>query len=661
MKNNQLFPFSRNRYYSGKMLTSPDFQAEQAYFNNKRRFINSMVHGSGILCGLNVFSLDDLSVLVESGAAIDDFGREIVIPESVVKKLSAIPGFSQIKGRETLLCIRYQETPIQAVFAVNQQEKGDSYEYNRISEGYELFLKDEKEAAEGFQLEDSFFRKICLCKEQDFQIELTMPAAVCKGALVKVHLELEKLSEEPLPITWQGTLQMPAFRTEDGSHELQMGFEGLALEKGETAGKDYWVEAEYPQEGKTDLVFQAENENQLYQAGNGNQLSQAGNGNQLYQAGNGNQSFQVQIWEEHPAQLVMEEAARTNLEMLSLEQKKDYVVLAKLRLLHTDSAYLIDQVVERGVKQYICAPGWEGKRREYGSYFRENVPLPRGKEKKREETGGLPANAETRWDTPFLSTGILEIPLGTGARKGSICYSGEIMHGLGRGNVYVELGLECCGAETAPGANGAVLGKNAASGTSAVSGKNAVDGTSAVSGKNAVDGTSAVSGKSAVDGTSVIYGNAALFPRETEGMGYVELAVKVLGDKGSFIAAAKLLKNISAPLLTCRWVAVLFPSFQQAWEEEEGEGSIRADTPTVMLGIRESCYFHVSFHHMEPASLTYELTEPGSGTITPDGVYTAPGREGVYEIRIYCTDMPVICAYAYAVVRKKQDNENRQE
>lgn len=627
MKNNQLFPFSRNRYYSGKMLTSPDFQAEQAYFNNKRRFINSMVHGSGILCGLNVFSLDDLSVLVESGAAIDDFGREIVIPESVVKKLSAIPGFSQIKGRETLLCIRYQETPIQAVFAVNQQEEGDSYEYNRISEGYELFLKDEKEAAEGFQLEDSFFRKICLCKEQDFQIELTMPAAVCKGALVKVHLELEKLSEEPLPITWQGTLQMPAFRTEDGSHELQMGFEGLALEKGETAGKDYWVEAEDPKEGKTDLVFQAENGNQLYQAGNGNQLFQTENGNQLYQAENGNQSFQVQIWEEHPAQLVMEEAARTNLEMLSLEQKKDYVVLAKLRLLHTDSAYLIDQVVERGVKQYICAPGWEGKRREYGSYFRENVPLPRGKEKKREETGGLPANAETRWDTPFLSTGILEIPLGTGARKGSICYSGEIMHGLGRGNVYVELGLECCGAETAPGANGA----------------------------------GAVSGKSAVDGTSVIYGNAALFPKETEGMGYVELAVKVLGDKGSFIAAAKLLKNISAPLLTCRWVAVLFPSFQQAWEEEEGEGSIRADTPTVMLGIRESCYFHVSFHHMEPASLTYELTEPGSGTITSDGVYTAPGREGVYEIRIYCTDMPVICAYAYAVVRKKQDNENRQE
>lgn len=589
MKNNQLFPFERNRYYSGKMLTSPDFQAEQAYFNNKRRFINSMVHGSGIICGCNVFSLDDLSVLVESGAAIDDFGREIVVPDSVVKKLSAIQGFSEIQGKETLLCMRYQETPMQAVFAVNQQEKGDSYEYNRIREGYELFLKDEKETVGGFQLEDSFFRKICLYEDHDFRIELTMPAAACKGVLTRVHLELKKISDGLLPITWQGTLQMPAFTAEDGKHELQMGFEGLVLEKGQTAGKDYWVEAENSQERKTDLVFQEEK---------------------------GSHSFQVQLWEEHPTQLVMEEAARTNLEMLGLEEKKDYVILAKLKLLRTDSACLIDEVKERGIKKYICTPGWDAKRREYGAYFREGTHLPHREEKIADERDNLLANGKAGWDMPFLSTGILEIPLGTEARKGNICYSGEIMHGLGRGNVYVELGLECYGTETVPGANV----------------------------------------------KSTVYGNAALFPKETEGMGYVETAVKVLNDKGSFIAAVKLLKNINAPLLTYRWVAVLFPSGEETWENEEnGPGSISAETPTVILGLRESYYFHVSFHNMEPTSLAYELTERGSGEITADGVYTAPLKEGVYEIRIYCTDMPVICTYAYAVVRSKREEGNERE
>ena len=50
---------------------------------------------------------------------------------------------------------------------------------------------------------------------------------------------------------------------------------------------------------------------------------------------------------------------------------------------------------------------------------------------------------------------------------------------------------------------------------------------------------------------------------------------------------------------------------------------------------------------------TYELTEKNSGEITSDGIYTAPGREGVFEIRISCADNPMITTYAYAVVKKR--------
>jgi hypothetical protein len=77
--NNQLYPFERNRYYPGKMLTTADFQAEQDYYINKSRFMNSLMYGAGIVCGLGVFSLDDLSFMVESGVAIDGMGREIVV------------------------------------------------------------------------------------------------------------------------------------------------------------------------------------------------------------------------------------------------------------------------------------------------------------------------------------------------------------------------------------------------------------------------------------------------------------------------------------------------------------------------------------------------------------------------------------------------------
>ncbi len=79
MNNTQIYPFERNRYYPKKRLSSADYQAEQDYFNNKRRFLNGLMYGSGVVCGLGVFSLDDLSILVESGVAIDGLGREVVV------------------------------------------------------------------------------------------------------------------------------------------------------------------------------------------------------------------------------------------------------------------------------------------------------------------------------------------------------------------------------------------------------------------------------------------------------------------------------------------------------------------------------------------------------------------------------------------------------
>ncbi|MBQ8971237.1 MAG: hypothetical protein IJ073_08020, partial [Lachnospiraceae bacterium] len=76
---------------------------------------------------------------------------------------------------------------------------------------------------------------------------------------------------------------------------------------------------------------------------------------------------------------------------------------------------------------------------------------------------------------------------------------------------------------------------------------------------------------------------------------------------------------------------------------------------------KESHFFGVRFNNMKKCSITYELTAPGSGEISSDGIYTAPSKDGVYEIRIYCTDMPVICTYAYAIVKKKMSKSAEEE
>jgi hypothetical protein len=56
---------------------------EQDYFNRKRWLLNRLGLGHGILFGLNVTRQDDNLVVVERGVAIDDYGREIIVPNNV--------------------------------------------------------------------------------------------------------------------------------------------------------------------------------------------------------------------------------------------------------------------------------------------------------------------------------------------------------------------------------------------------------------------------------------------------------------------------------------------------------------------------------------------------------------------------------------------------
>ncbi len=111
MKNLKSFPFERNRYFYGKLLSVDDFETEQKYFNDKRRTINRFLFGSGVVCGLNVVEVDDESISVEPGLALDFAGREIVIDEPVIKRIVELEGYDR-GGSDPgfyYLCLEYQE------------------------------------------------------------------------------------------------------------------------------------------------------------------------------------------------------------------------------------------------------------------------------------------------------------------------------------------------------------------------------------------------------------------------------------------------------------------------------------------------------------------------------------------------------------------------
>lgn len=598
MENNQLIPFERNRYYVGKMLTSMDFKAEQNYFNNKRRFINNIIFGSGIVCGMSIFNLDDLSIMVESGVAVDGYGREVVIDKAVVKKMSAINGFEELETNKVSLCVKYMENPVSPVYAVNKLDNAESYEYNRISESYDLFLMDTESMKPVYEIEQEFLTKLLIAETKNYKAEISIPATVCKGRPVKLILKLKKKSDIEKTFHLKCVFQMPAFKSVDKGHELIIDTGKVNLSNEEEMLYEYKLMAQGIATANSDIVLKPES----FEAYEDDKAIEPRE----------NIKITLGIASVLPEELVAREAGKYNLEMKNMAGEKDYIKLADFRLIRTGSAYLIDSIDIDNVRTYIQTPSQAGMRMEYMRYFEGDMIFKNEIKNHNELPNGQVTLAKNDIK-PIIATGVLEIPFADRMKKGDIRYSGEIMHGLGQGDVYVEVGCEYME-------------------------------------ENNIKG---------IKTRSTVYGNPDLF-KDKSLISSIEKAVKVLNEKGSFIVAVKLLKETEFVMLTLRWTAVKACSNEDLNMIEYYEGkSISAKKPTVMLGLQESYFFDVKFNNMKPCSITYELPEQGSGTITMDGTYTSPAKEGVYEIRISCTDMPIICTYAYAVVRKKPVPNNK--
>ena len=77
-------PFTRNHYFTGKLLVERDFTDEQRYYVEKLRHHNQRLHGWGVVCGLKVKQHENQAcqnrfVCVTAGTAIDCCGREIIV------------------------------------------------------------------------------------------------------------------------------------------------------------------------------------------------------------------------------------------------------------------------------------------------------------------------------------------------------------------------------------------------------------------------------------------------------------------------------------------------------------------------------------------------------------------------------------------------------
>lgn len=132
-----LSTFERNAYFYGKLLTTRDFQAEQQYFIDKGRTVHRLLHGTGIVCGLDVLAarIQDTKLVIDlgEGYALDCCGREIVIPTPQLQ--ITLDGWQPGKN---YVYVEYHEKKKEPTPPPGATVAGDddSCNYGRISELY---------------------------------------------------------------------------------------------------------------------------------------------------------------------------------------------------------------------------------------------------------------------------------------------------------------------------------------------------------------------------------------------------------------------------------------------------------------------------------------------------------------------------------------------
>jgi len=119
-------PFTRNNYFTGKLLVERDFTDETHYHIEKMRHHEQQLHGWGVVCGLKVKphpneACRDRFVCIEPGFAVDCCGHDIIVREEECVDLFALPEIQALKkqgdtGTHKLqLCVRFRECPTENI------------------------------------------------------------------------------------------------------------------------------------------------------------------------------------------------------------------------------------------------------------------------------------------------------------------------------------------------------------------------------------------------------------------------------------------------------------------------------------------------------------------------------------------------------------------
>lgn len=591
MLNQKYYPFERNRYYYGKLLTARDFENEQTYFNNKRRLLNKVTKGVGVVCGLNVYAADNVSLIIDTGVAIDWLGREIVVAEPLIKKLTTIQGFETSQEEEVYLGIKYDEEKIDLLYAP-MSEQGDNGEYNKVKESYTLFIEEVSKVEPKEELMDAFINRQIIYEDKDLVIRQYTPKFTNKTEAMQIQVEIEKYTSSLDFYDLKYDILLQGFKTAEGGSVLEVKLEHFSLEYGEKAVYKYKITPKKQLDERVKFEIKKERFSLI-------------KNNTLSEELGKNIEAVVAIKKGEVWDFILEEYYTHSLDSLVTQATGESIWLAKINLIRTESSYVIDTVKPLPLKQYV----YSDMQLMIGERLKEYYPKQQGGLELINKISRYPiekqANEERFNPSDYLTTGIVDLPIGLNANTKEPIFSDEIMHGLGKGNVYIDLAVEYIHEGKKENSSELILGK------------------------------------------------AELFDAIGEQKIKAEHAIKLLKDKGTFIIAIRLLEIVKHLTIRVRWFAFKVIERGAITTEPTNQGKMLLLNPdTVVITPRGNVAFSPVFMNVAEAPCIYEVVELEGGTITNMGVYTAPAKEGVYTIKVQSLLDDSLVANAFVVVRQ---------
>lgn len=600
MKNQKYFPFERNRYFYGKFLNAEDFESEQRYMNDKRRLINRFLHGGGVVCGLQAVRVDDLTLSVEAGFALDYTGREIIVPYPVTKRLSSIEGYScgdgAEKKQELYLCVSYAEEDSDPVYNITNINGEDSREYNKYSEGYRLFVTEEKPDTEAEQDAFLYEDSRTVFHENGIWIRQSVPRYMQSGGEAELTITVEK-SDQVGMLAFSYQLKLNNIEHQ-GKNIIEVDFDESLAEASDTyvIKKRLRAKTAAGIRGNIEMVpgsFWLSLDSYKMNPNEKEKIK-----------------FKVSLISDSVGEAFLREYYQASLDEAMTDPYKGHLYLARLEVIRAGDTYVIDRVenlpygqrvwngrlsgamerfrMGREPKDFSAAERIQREGMEKSGVGTEGENGDDGGEDGRERmTGGFSKSSSS---DVRVRSGSAQINLGIGMMSGKRFYSEEIIHGLGRGRVFINLALE-----------------------------------------------------REEDEKELIFGSGNIFAGDS--VPNIVMAAKLNPEKGSFAIGIQCLGYVNAEKLRIRWMAVK----DGAGEKDQPEPLVIRPN-IVKLSLREGCCFEAEAGGRAQRNIKWSVKDPDGGIIDDNGCYTAPNKQGIYIITARRAEGDGGSATAYAVV-----------